>query len=200
MSMLSTFELRRQLMHIFVGVFAVVLLHFEILSAWSVFLLIIVGILVSLLSKRVRIPFFSYFLDKFERREDLQTFPGKGMIFLFIGILLVLKLFDKNIALASIMILALGDSVSHIFGAQFGRTQNIINRDGKKLLEGTLAGTVMGFLGAVMFVPVPEAFLGSFVAMLAEVVKFDFNDHTLDDNLVVPLIAGTVMFLVGMYV
>ena len=198
--MLSTFELRRQLMHIFVGVFAVVLLHFEILSAWSVFLLIIVGILVSLLSKRVRIPFFSYFLDKFERREDLQTFPGKGMIFLFIGILLVLKLFDKNIALASIMILALGDSVSHIFGAQFGRTQNIINRDGKKLLEGTLAGTVMGFLGAVMFVPVPEAFLGSFVAMLAEVVKFDFNDHTLDDNLVVPLIAGTVMFLVGMYV
>ncbi len=153
--MLSTFELRRQLMHIFVGVFAVVLLHFEILSAWSVFLLIIVGILVSLLSKRTRLPFFSYFLDKFEREEDLQTFPGKGMIFLFIGILLVLKLFDKNIALAAIMILALGDSVSHIFGAQFGKLKNIINGDGKKLLEGTLAGTVMGFLGAVIFVPIP---------------------------------------------
>jgi phytol kinase len=197
--MLSKFELRRQLMHIFVGVLAVILLYFDILRAWSIFLLIIVGILASLLSKRIRVPFFSYFLELFERKDD-KNFPGKGMIFLFIGILLVLKLFDKDIALAAIMVLALGDSISHIFGAQFGKIKNLFNGDGKKLLEGTLAGTVMGFLGAVIFVPVPEAFMGSLVAMIAEVVKFDLNDATLDDNLIVPLVAGTVMFLVRMYV
>ena len=68
-----------------------------------------------------------------------------------------------------------------------------------KLLEGTLAGTFAGFLGAVLFVPIPEAVLGSAVAMIAEVVKIDLNDNTIDDNLVVPLVAGTVMFLVRLW-
>ena len=61
------------------------------------------------------------------------------------------------------------------------------------------AGTLAGFAGAVIFVPIPEAFLGSLVAMIAEVVKIDFNEKSLDDNLVVPLVAGTVMLLVRSY-
>jgi dolichol kinase len=36
--------------------------------------------------------------------------------------------------------------------------------------------------------------------MIAEVVKIDFNDTTLDDNLTVPLVAGTVILLVNAYV
>ena len=119
---------------------------------------------------------------------------------IFIGSLLVLKLFDKDIALASIMVLTFGDSVSHIFGAKFGRLQNFFNGQSRKLFEGTLMGFLAGFGGAVLFVRFPLAFVGSFTAMVAEVIKIDFNDKTLDDNIVVPLVAGTVMFLMRTFI
>ena len=198
--MLSALELKRQLMHIFVGLVTIALIYYDILSPFSLLLLIITGIMLSFLCKRVQIPIISTFLDHVEREEQRRKFPGKGTIFFFIGVLLSLQLFERDIACASIMILTLGDSISHMFGAQFGKIKNIFNGKSQKLLEGTLAGTLAGFFGALFFVPIPEAFLGSLGAMIAEVIKIDFNDTTLDDNLVVPLIAGTVMVLVGKFV
>ncbi|MBI2146717.1 hypothetical protein HYU22_05245 [Candidatus Woesearchaeota archaeon] len=194
--MLSKLELKRQLLHILVGLVTVLLLYLDILSAFSIFLLILIGFLLSFLVKRkIRLPVLDWFLRNFERPEQLDTLPGKGTLFFFIGSLLVLKLFDKDIALASIMVLTFGDSVSHIFGAKFGRLQNFFNGKSRKLYEGTLMGFLAGFGGAVLFVSFPLAFVGSFTAMVAEVIKIDFNDKTLDDNIVVPLVAGTVMFL-----
>ena len=193
--MLTKQELWRQVLHIIIGLVTIILLYFDLLSSLSIFLLIIVGIVSSFLSKRIWLPFFSFFLKHLEREKQKKVFPGKGLIFFFIGVLLVIKLFDKDIALASIMILTLGDSISHIIGGKFGTLRNLFNWESKKLFEGTLAGAIAGFLGALLFVPVSLAFVGSFVAMIAEVMKIDFNDTELDDNLVVPLIAGTVMFL-----
>ncbi len=198
--MLSQQEVGRQIIHALTGIIAVIMIYYELLSSLAVFLLIIVGILASILSKRIKLPFFSLFLKHFEREEQMKKFPGKGMIFFFIGVLLVVKLFDKDIALAAITILALGDSASHLAGEKFGQIRNIFNGKSRKLLEGTFAGTFAGFLGALLFVPFPEAFLGSLGAMIAEVIKIDLNDRTLDDNLVVPLVAGTIMLLVRIYV
>lgn len=197
--MLSKQEVYRQVFHIIVGIVIVLLLYYEILSSLALFLLIIVSIILSFLSKRIRLPVIGFFIEVMERDDDKRDFPGKGFIFFFVGTLLAVKLFPKNIALASIMVLALGDSISHLVGQEIGRIKNIFNRDGKKLLEGTLFGTLAGFFGALIFVPLPEAFLGSAAAMIAEVIKIDFNDHTLDDNMVVPLVAGTMMLLVKKY-
>ncbi len=198
--MLTKPELGRQFLHLIIGIVTVLLIYFDILSSLAIFLLIIIGILASLLSKRIKLPFFSFFLQHFERENMRKKFPGKGAIFFFIGTLLALQLFEREIALASIMVLALGDSFSHIFGEWFGKIKNIFNGHSKKLMEGTLAGTLAGFIGALLFVPIPEAFLGSLAAMIAEVVKIDLNDHTLDDNLIVPLVAGTAMFLIRRFV
>lgn len=198
--MLSQLELKRQLMHIIVGLATITLLYYNILSSFAILLLIITGIMLSFLCKRIWVPIISTFLDHVEREEQKKNFPGKGTIFFFIGVLLSLQLFEQNTAYASIMVLTFGDSISHMFGARFGKIKNIFNGKSKKLLEGTVAGTLAGFLGAMFFVPIPEAFLGSLGAMIAEVIKIDFNDTTLDDNLVVPLIAGTIMLLVGKFV
>ena len=198
--MLTTKEAQRQMMHILIGLVMVALFYFEIIGPWTVFLGLIVGILASIICKRIRLPIFSFLIDHIERDEQKEVFPGKGLVFFFIGFLLVMQLFERDIALAAMMILTLGDSISHMAGAQFGQTKNIFNGQSKKLLEGTLAGTIASFLAAVAFVPIPEAFFGSAVAMIAEVIKIDFNDHTLDDNLVVPLVAGTVMVLVKTYI
>ena len=197
--MLTAKELYRQLVHIAIGLATLLLYYYEIFTPLMVFLIIIAGLLASIICKRVRLPLFSFFLDHFEREEQRKTFPGKGMIFFFIGVLLVMKLFEKDIALAAIMILTLGDSISHILGEHFGQIRNIFNGKSKKLLEGTIAGTLAGFLGALFFVPASQAFLGSAAAMIAEVIKIDFNERTLDDNLIVPLVAGTVIFLLQKY-
>ena len=194
--MLTSKELHRQIMHIIIGLITVGLIYFNIFRPFTIFLLLVVGILISFLCKRIRLPLFSQFLDIFERDEQLIKFPGRGVIFFFVGVLLCLQLFPRNIALASIMVLTLGDSLSHIVGARYGEIQNIFNLKSPKLLEGTIVGAIAGFCGALLFVNVPEAFFGAFLAMVAEVVQIDLNNRQVDDNLIVPLVAGTAMLLV----
>lgn len=198
--MLSKKEFYRQIVHIFLGLIIISLAYLEILSSLSLFLLIIISVLCSLISKRGYVPFYSSFINWFERDNVKEKFPGKGLVFYLVGSLLVLQLFERNIALAAIMVLALGDSLSHIIGGKWGKLPNIFNGKSKKLFEGTLAGIATGFLGALIFVPFPEAFLGASAAMIAEVIQIDLNQRSLDDNVVIPLIAGTVMFLVRSYI
>jgi diacylglycerol kinase (CTP) len=165
-----------------------------------VFLGIVIGVLASIIYKRCpNLPGFSWCLNRFEREEMRKSFPGRGLIFYFAGVLLVMQLFPKDIALASIMILACGDSVSHVIGERFGHIQNIFNGKSKKLFEGTIAGAIAGLIGAVLFVPFTEALVGSFVAMIAEVIELDLNGKPLDDNLIVPLAAGTTIFILRTY-
>ncbi|MBI2661902.1 hypothetical protein HYX11_00390 [Candidatus Woesearchaeota archaeon] len=198
--MLTKRELFRQILHLMIGLLTAITYYLDIISSLTVFLMIIVGILSSILVKRIRLPFFSLFLDNFEREDLIEKFPGRGMIFFFIGVLLVMKLFEKDIALASIMILSLGDSISHIIGERFGQIKNIFNGKSKKLFEGTLAGTLVGFLGASLFVPWTHALIASFVAMTAEVIEIDLNHNSVDDNLTVPLVAGTVLYILSKFI
>lgn len=198
--MLTNKEFGRQILHIFTGLSIVTLLYFKIISNLTLFLIIIIGFLLSFISKHINLPIISFFLKNFERDNLKSTFPGKGMIFFFIGSLLVIKLFPKDIALASIMILTFGDSVSHVVGGKFGQLSNIFHKNSKKLFEGTLAGFIAGFLAALPFISTLEAFIASFFAMVLEVVKIDFNETTLDDNLVIPLVAGTIIFLLRLYI
>ncbi len=197
--MLTKNEACRQLLHVAIGVITLILVKLDLLSAFSIFLLILIGILSSILSKRIWLPGFSFFLKHLEREKTKQTFPGKGLVFFFIGVLLSIKLFEADIAAAAILILTFGDSVSHIVGGSIGQLKNIFNGKGRKLFEGTIAGTIAGFTGAMFYVSPVEALVASFAAMAAEVIQIDFNGNTLDDNLVVPLVAGTVILLMRMY-
>ena len=95
---------------------------------------------------------------------------------------------------ASIMILALGDSFSHIVGKFFGRTRQPFS---VKLLEGTFAGIVAGFCGAVFFVPVWEAFFAATIAMLLEAVELRFFAFRIDDNLYIP--AASALIIIGVH-
>ncbi len=42
--------------------------------------------------------------------------------------------------------------------------------------------------------------MGAAAAMIAEVIEIDLNKNQLDDNLIVPLVAGTAIYLVRVYV
>ena len=185
------FEIKRQIFHIYLGLTLIFLIHKDILNWFSLLLIITFGALVSFISAKINIPVISWFLDNFERPEVRKKFPGKGALSFFIGVFLVVLLFPKDIALASIMILTLGDSISHLIGKYFGKTK-IMSKT--KLLEGTIAGIIIGFLGAILFVSYLEAFLASLIAMIVEAIEIKY--FRIDDNISIPVVAGLVIFLV----
>ena len=193
---INKFEWSRQLFHIFLGIAIVILLVYGFLNKEIILIMILAGIIVSYLSKKMHIPVILGLLQKFERKIDLEKFPGKGIIFYFIGVYISLLLFSREIAMASIMVLAMGDSVSHIYGLHFGRIKHPLSKT--KFIEGTIAGFISGFIGSLVFLPWQEAFFSSLAAMVVEAIEIKIGTEQIDDNLIMPFVAGAAALIVRM--
>ena len=87
-------EAKRQLFHMLFGILIVILLMYGLIGKSHIFSLIIIGIIISFISKKYKILLIYWFLRNFERDRDLKKFPGKGIIFYLIGIFLVLSFFS----------------------------------------------------------------------------------------------------------
>jgi len=187
-------EVKRKILHIMIGIVALFLIIYNIINPLIIFIILTIGIFVSLLSLKIRIPLISWFLDNFERNKDKNKLPGRGIIFAVIGSLLALQLFEINIALASIIILTFADPISHLVGKAFGKTKSPLDK--KKNIEGHIAGAIISSLMAIFFVHPALALAGALTSMLFESLIIEIQKIQLDDNLIIPLAAGTTMFLI----
>ena len=183
--MISALELRRQVLHFMFGICIVTLLYFHLFTISYLIVLLIGGVIFSLLCKWYRVPVASWVIDRFERPENRYKFPGKGPIFFLLGSIIVVYFFPLKIALAAIMILTLGDAVSHVFGKLLSRK----TYKHLKSIEGTIVGIAFSFFGALLFVNVFAALFGSMISMTVETLKIDF----IDDNLLIPIVAALIM-------
>ena len=186
-------ELKRKIAHLGTGLFIAITYYLGLLKQKHLFFLMILFIVLSLLSKKFKIPIVNLLLKHFERKRDLKKFPFKGMIFFLGGCLLTVKIFEKDIALASIIILSLGDSMSFLVGNFLGKIKFKFNK--LKNVEGILAGALFAFLGSLFFVSVTESFFASLIAMIVEGAGVKIGVSDIDDNFIVPLVAGTVIYL-----
>ena len=186
-------EIRRKTFHIIGGLFVSVLIYYEILQAWMVLLLVGFGIITSLIYTIYDIPLVNYFLHKFERAHLRKKFPGKGVIYLFLAILTLMLLFEKNIVIAGIMIWTFGDSISAIVGKHYGNIKHPLND--KRIIEGTIAGIICGAIAAAFFVNWIFALIGATIAMIIESIDWKVYMETFDDNFFVPIIGSTVIYL-----
>ncbi|KXB01908.1 hypothetical protein AKJ43_02870 [candidate division MSBL1 archaeon SCGC-AAA261D19] len=206
---MESLELRRQLFHIAIGVVFVTLLHFGVLdwlgemvplpflrySARALFMLLAIVTILFLLYRKYRIPLVHWFIVNFERQEKIEIFPGKGAFFGLLGIFIVVTIFGPPITMASILILALGDSVSNLVGKKAGRTKHPLSNT--KFLEGTIAGTLLGAAGASLFVHPLWALVAASLAMFVEGIDLGRDRYwMIDDNLLVPLTAGVILFII----
>lgn len=182
-------EINRQFFHAGLGILIVFLLKEGIINLTILLIIFIIGVVISYLCTKTKLPFFSYMLEHFDREHRI---PGYGSITFFIGVIFSIILFQPNIAMAAILILALGDSFSTLAGKLFGRLKNPFNR--LKTVEGSMIGLCFAFLGAIIFVSPFLAIVGSAVGMLVEVV--DVKYLKIDDNIIMPLVAGIVMSLI----
>ena len=189
-------EIKRQPFHIVLGLFLIALIYHDLLGPLILLAIVIITILGSLFIRKTKPKTIYKLLEFVERKEDLESFPGKGLITYLIGALIALLLFEKEIALASIMILAMGDSFSRLIGP-FGRIKHPFNNT--KFLEGVIAGIIAASLGAMLFVKPSEAIIASFFAMFLEGIDIKLFKSKVDDNLTIPLIAGVVIRLMRIW-
>ena len=185
-------ELGRKALHILIGIILLYLIMFNLIGLYYLFFLLILAGFLSLLSLRYKIPIVNFLLDRFERKNT--DLPGRAFLFFLAGILLTLKLFPRDIALASIIILVFADPVSHFVGKTFGKIK--LPLDKEKNVEGHLAGFIVSSLFAMFFVSPILAISGSLVAMLFESLIIEIQKIRLDDNFIIPLVAGTTMLLI----
>ncbi len=180
-------EIARQIFHIVLGLVLVSLLHYNILNRNIILIILVFGIFLSLVCIRYKLPVVSWFLRIFDR--DDAIIPGQGAITFIAGCLIVLFLFNKDVALASIMVLTFGDT---FFGYIKGKLKYPLNNS--RFVEGILIGIIAATIGASLFVPVFKAFLGSFCAVMVANLDLKLNRINIDDNLFIPLIAGIVFY------
>ncbi|MCC7431948.1 phosphatase PAP2 family protein [Candidatus Peregrinibacteria bacterium] len=190
----SKFELRRQIAHLIIGGILVFLIELNLITVNILLLTLVLGGLLSLITKYRPIPLLHELLVKFERPEDLRYFPGKGPFFMILGTLLCLIFFPIEIAKAAIIILAIGDSISHIVGRYSGKTP--VPFAPNKKLEGTIVAIILSTFGALLFVNIEKAFVASLIVISLEAIYPAKIARFFDDNLMVPLAAGLIMLFI----
>lgn len=111
------------------------------------------------------------------------------------GVFLVFLLFPREIAVASLVPLVLGDRAAALAGKGFGRI-----RIGDKTLEGSIACFVVSitgylilrrFFGSIQHIGLPVLLGASLIGTLAEALPRPFND-----NLTIPLAVGAFLKIV----
>jgi dolichol kinase len=183
----------RQGIHIVLGTVLAVLFAVGVLD--KVYLLFfLMGVILLFLTYMVlRIPLLHQLMLYVERDSDMRTFPGIGAITFVTGIVIAAWVFPRDIALAAILIVTWGDSISVVVG-KYGKTPYI---NSKKNWEGLVAGMIAGAIAASFAVPIYVASVAAIVSMLIEGFDFSLGSWNVDDNLLVPLLSGGVMLLLG---
>jgi len=191
---INHFEIKRKILHVIIGIIAILLITYNLVDSLIIFIMLVFGVATSLISLKFRIPLISWFLDNFDREREKNELPGRGVIFAVVGGLLCLQLFQRDVALASITILTFADPISHLVGKYFGKTPSLL--DSRKNIEGHIAGAIISSLMAMFFVSPHLAIAGAMAAMLFESIIIEIQKIQLDDNLIIPLAAGTTMLLI----
>lgn len=186
-------ELGRKSIHITLGIIIVVLISNRLITPFFLFLVLALIVILAFLSSKYRIPGISTMLKHFDRPNH---FPAKGLITYLIGCILCLELFPISFALASIMVLAFGDGTAAL-ARPWSKHKSSISQ--KHLIEETIVGIVASTIAASFFVSFPQALLASAFAMIVEALEVKFNNEILDDNILTPLAAGTMLLLLSKF-
>jgi dolichol kinase len=200
-----TGEIGRQLIHILTGAGFIIVIYLSGDHAVPVFaVLLAVAVFASILFKQPDISRKTPAIFRRFSRPRVQAVKMQGTILLLSGVLVTLLFFPRNIAYASVAIVALGDSVATVVGVLIGRHRLPYSKS--KTVEGTVSGLAAAFGGALLFVTPVQAAAGAFGGMFIEsVVKLQtvreisltgLVKFFLNDNFLIPVFSAMMMFAI----
>lgn len=190
---ISDIEYRRQTAHALFGLLLGYFIYIGVLSSLSLFIVLLLGGLLVLLVKQGRLSPLAKVLLIFERPHHFERFPGRGIFYYVCGAFLVSLYASPGITAGSILILALGDSVTNVVGKDLGRYP--IPYNPKKNIEGPLAGALIAALVCALVVPLHIALITSVIAMFVETLPLNIKGFEIDDNISIPVSASLILML-----
>ncbi len=192
----NSLEFRRQSFHFIFG-FLIVFTHWiGALRIREILFLLALGLVLIVLTARGYLNFIKKFLEKFERQR-IYDFPGSGPFYFLLSVGIVLIIFPVKIAYAAILILSVGDSLNHIIAKNRMPKRFNLPWNRRKSLLGVFLGIFAGFFAAQFFVPWYSALIASTVAIFLETFKWRIGNFFIDDNLIIPLTSGLIMFVLN---
>ncbi|WFN37428.1 phosphatidate cytidylyltransferase [Methanomicrobium antiquum] len=177
-------ETYRQFSHLLFGLLICAFIYIAKteVSIYTFIAVIFTGVIIAdAISRGINVPLFSYLIKKLERDG---SFPGKGALFFFVGVLFCLRFFGEDITITSIIVLSVLDSVSTVAGLNFGKHKIY----GKKSLEGTVLGITASIFVLIFFISPITAVILSVIAGIAELIS------PVDDNLTIPVVSCVCLF------
>ncbi len=126
--------------------------------------------------------FFRFLFPLVSPREEGRIISS---VWYVLGMLIVVAVFPREIALPSILVMALADPAASYVGRRWGRA-----RLGTGTVTGTVTFVVTGLLVLAPFVGVGPAAVASALASVIEILPWK-----LDDNLSVPLSSGFALWI-----
>ena len=181
-------ELFRKLIHIF-GI-AIPLLT-NLVKKEFIILLLSLLILLYLISEILRhhgLPtiIISKITKKAQRSIETRNIIF-GPVFLGLGIILTLFLFDYRIYTPAILIVSISDTLSAIIGSKFGKHK--IFKIGYNFIEGSLAFFLSSLIILLLFYPIHISIFTAILATIVETIPI----YNLD-NFAIPLITSLVLY------
>lgn len=178
-------EFYRQSIHLAVGVVAALgtLLVPKTTYLWVVgFIVVLASVFMSYMLRNIKWLF--HILER-----DHAAFRGKGAMFFGLGVWLTALLFWENAAMA-ILLLAIPDALATMIGTMFKRGALPYNH------RKSYLGSSVFFVSAsiVLSVKYQELSIFFIAFLLTALESFDYREIPfLDDNLVIPLVAGYLL-------
>jgi dolichol kinase len=176
-------ELLRKILHLTAAASPFLLSRFPV--ATSALLLWGVGVYVVLEACRInglRLPVVHWLARCVMRRRERRE-AAMGPLTLALGVFVAFWCLPRPIALASILIAAVGDSLAAVVGSHWGRVPWPHNAS--KTLEGSIAFLFSAVFCAAVYLPLDRAMMLAFLATAIESLQFEDWD-----NFVTPVGAG----------
>ncbi len=146
---------------------------------------------------RFQLPWFKTAVTRivglFLRQEELDK--PTGLSFMFLGFWLLILLFEREVALLTMLFVMLGDPFAAYIGIKFGK-----DKIGDKTVQGFLACFAVCTVVAFVFLKLNEfntsrlvyvSLLAALIASGAELIQIE----KVDDNLSMPVISGFLLTL-----
>ena len=184
-------ELKRRLVHASgAGLVALYLLaqSLELPLTWERFRVLMVVLALGVIGLeflRLRVGLEWWIYEKLTREYEREQFAGYG--YYVVSMTIVVLVFQPEVALPAMLMLAIGDPVS---GALSDDTLRRIKRP--QVLAATFG--VMLVL-ALPFLPPAAAIAAALGGTLADGVKVTYGEFVLDDNLTIPIYAAVFAWL-----
>lgn len=183
-----SFEIKRQSFHIsLILVWLAPVLLFPPALTFLTFITVIAINLAVVLRIGPIYRVFSFLVKHLEREKNLEK-PGIQALYANLGVFLSFLLFGE-LSVVGIIVLSIGDALSTLVGKSFGRHRVFFNTS--KSWEGTVAFFLGSFAVLDLITDHRTALLTASLTAILEAL-----DLRLDDNLLIPLFATSLVYLV----